>query len=169
MTVLVRADKRGQETLADRNICCWRGKVKGQEAVTERNMDRNKRRYEGGRNPRETPASASAQSGRILERNAVVETRSVSVRPRRLRCRPSTTGCYRPPRSSHHAEISSSIFTEDYACLLPPLHITPPCFTFRALFSHPPALRGVFSSPFRFSLSFGPLTLLHSPRFRFRL
>jgi hypothetical protein len=27
----------------------------------------------------------------------------------------------------------------------------------------------VFSSPFRFFVSFGPLTLLHSPRFRFRL
>jgi hypothetical protein len=36
-------------------------------------------------------------------------------------------------------------------------------------FSHPPALRGVFSSPFRFFDSFDPLTLLHSPRFRFRL
>jgi hypothetical protein len=27
----------------------------------------------------------------------------------------------------------------------------------------------VFSSPFRFFDSFDPLTLLHSPRFRFRL
>lgn len=101
---------------------------------------------------------ASAQSGRILERNAVVETRSVSVTPRRLRCRPSTTGCYRPPRSSHHARISSSIFTEDYACLLPPLHITPPLLHLLRSFSHP-ALRGVFSSPFRFFVSFGCLTL----------
>jgi len=36
-------------------------------------------------------------------------------------------------------------------------------------FSHLPALRGVFSSPFCFSGSLRPLTLLHSPRFRFRL
>lgn len=89
---------------------------------------------------------ASAQSGRILERNAVVETRSVSVTPRRLRCRLSTTGCYRPPRSSHHARISSSIFTEDYACLLPPLHIT---LHLLRSFSHPCPPRRVL---FPFSL-----------------
>jgi len=83
---------------------------------------------------------------------SVVETRSVLVTPRRLRCRPSTTGCYRPPRSSRPAGNSSSICTKDYACLLPPLHITRPGFIVSRLFSHHPALRGVFCFPlFAFS------------------
>jgi hypothetical protein len=112
---------------------------------------------------------ASAQSGRILERNAVVETRSVSVTPRdasdavlpqpvaTVRPVPLTTPnillnfhrrlCLFPPSSSYNSSLASPF----------------------ALFSHPPALRGVFSSPFRFFVSFGRLTLLHSPRFRFRL
>ena len=51
--------------------------------------------------------------------------------------------------------ISSSIFTEDYACLLPPLHITPPYFTLAHSFSHHPALRGV-SLPLHFFPLFWP-------------
>ncbi len=55
-------------------------------------------------------------------------------------------------------------------CLFPPSssYNSSPLSPF-ALFSHPPALRGVFSYPFRFFDAFRPLTLSQSPRFRFRL
>ena len=81
--------------------------------------------------PKETPREKGCgrQSGRIYERNAVVETRSVSVTSRRLRCRLATTGCYRPPCSSQRADYLVLILTKDYACLLPPLHIVPLRFT----------------------------------------
>jgi len=69
------------------------------------------------------------QSGRICERNAVVETRSVLVTSRRLRCRLATTGCHRPPCSFQPADSPVLILTKDYACLLPPLHLVPLRFT----------------------------------------
>ena len=69
------------------------------------------------------------QSGGICGRNAVVETRSVSVTSRRLRCRLAPTGCYRQPRSSQPAEYPLQFsLKRDYACPLLPLHIVFPCF-----------------------------------------
>ena len=103
------------------------------------------------------------QSGRIYERNAVVETRSVSVTSRRLRCRLATTGCYRPPCSSQRANQLVLILTKDYACLPPPLHIVPLPFTASLFFSA--IILPSQACPLRFSL-YRPLTLLlQSPRF----
>jgi hypothetical protein len=101
--------------------------VEQREGITRETKPAGKRLAVRRRRPEPSRVS-SFRANLQKERNAVVETRSVSVTPRRLRCRPSTTGCYRPPRSSLHARISSSIFTNDYACLLPLLHITRPSF-----------------------------------------
>jgi hypothetical protein len=136
-------------------------------SINRGNVDRNKRRYEGGRNPREKACVGPVRANLGKERRRrntfrVGHTETPQMPSFHNRLLPSAP--FLSP-----SRISSSIFTEDYACLLPPLHITPPLLHLSCSFSHPPALRGVFSSPFRPFLSFGPLTLLHSPRFRFRL
>jgi hypothetical protein len=94
--------------------------------------------------------SVAGQSGRIYERNAVVETRSVSVTSRRLRCRLATIGCYRPPCSSQRADYRALILTKDYACLLPPLHIVPLRFTTSLFFSPSSCPHRRVRSAFRF-------------------
>ena len=108
------------------------------------------------------------QSGRICERNAVVETRSVSVTSRRLRCRLATTGCYRPSRSSQLAGYTPQFSQNYYACLLPPPHIISSYFIVSRFFAIIlPSEACLFL--LRLFRSFGPLTLLQSPRFYFHL
>jgi hypothetical protein len=131
------------------------------------NVDRNKRRYEGGRNPREKGCVGPVRANLGKERR------------RRNTFRVGHTETPQMP-SFHNRLLPSAPFLSPSRISSYNFHrrlcLSPPSSSYNSSFASPFALffpsscpprRVLF--PFSLFLSFGRLTLLHSPRFRFRL